>query len=70
MGAASYAPIAQLLHALPADEKDKLRKKLDIAYFVATEKLPFTAYPSICQLETQHGVDIFITHNSKTIGRI
>ena len=30
------------------DERAKLSKKFDIAYFVATEKLAFTKYPSIC----------------------
>ena len=50
MGVASYAPIAQALSKLPAEEKGKLRKKFDIAYFVATEKLPFTKYPGICEL--------------------
>ena len=40
LGVASYTPIAQALSKLPAEEKGKLRKKFNIANFVATEKLP------------------------------
>ena len=40
---ASYVQIVQSLSKLPAE--DKLRKKLDIAYFVAIKKLPFTKCP-------------------------
>ena len=38
LGVASYAPIAQAMSKLPAEEKGKLRKTFDIAYFVATER--------------------------------
>lgn len=37
LGAALYAPIAQLLQGLSVDEKAKLSKKLDISYFGGTE---------------------------------
>ena len=40
LGAAVYAPIVQSLQTLPDEERDKLKKKFDIAYFVATEHLP------------------------------
>ena len=44
-------PPLQALSKLPAEEKGEVRKKFDIAYFVATEKLPFTKYPGIYELE-------------------
>ena len=43
-GPSAYAPIAQLLHELPEDALVKLRIKIDLAYFVATEKLAFCKY--------------------------
>ena len=69
LGVASYAPIAQALSKLPEEEKGKLRKKFDSAYFVATEKLPFTKYPGICELEVRHGVDLGISYVNKSAGR-
>ena len=48
LGAAVYAPIVQSLQTLPDEERDKLKKKFDIAYFVATEHLAFTKYEKIC----------------------
>ena len=35
----SYAPIAKALSTLPGDEKERLQKEFDVAYFVAREKL-------------------------------
>ena len=69
MGVALYAPIAQALSKLPAEEKGKLRKKFDIAYFVATEKLLFMKYPGICELEARHGVDLGTSYVNKSAGR-
>ena len=51
-------PIANALHRLSDDEKAKLEIKFDIAYFIATENLPFTKYAGICALESKHGVDL------------
>ena len=69
LGVASYAPIAQALSKLPVEEKGRLRKKFDIAYFMATEKLPFTKYPAICELEARHGVELGISYLNKSAGR-
>ena len=41
-----YAPIAQSLHTLSDEELKKVRKKFDVAYFVATEQLAFRKYIS------------------------
>ena len=68
LGAASYVPIAQALSKLPAEERDRLKKKFDIAYFLATEKLAFTKYPSICELEAQHGVELGTSYLNKSAG--
>ena len=51
----TYAPIAQSLNVLSDDERDKLCKKFDIAYFVGIEKLSMTKYAKLCQLEMKHG---------------
>ena len=58
LGPSSYAPIAKALTVLPEGNKASLRVKFDIAHFVATEKLAFTKYPRICELEAHHGVDM------------
>ena len=42
LGLASYAPITKALNTLSEDERERLKVKFDIAYFVATEKLPYT----------------------------
>ena len=36
----------------------QLRHKFDIAYFTAIEKISFSKYPRLCELEARHGVDI------------
>ena len=69
LGAGSYAPIVQALSKLPAEERDRLKKKFDIANFVATEKLAFTKYPSICELEAQHGVELGTSYLNKSAGK-
>ena len=53
-----YAPIVQSLQTLPDEERDKLKKKFDIAYFVATEHPAFTKFEKICDLEVRHGVEL------------
>ena len=65
----SYAPIAKALTVLPEDAKETLRKKFDIAHFVATEKLAFSKYPSICELEAHHGVNIGSSYTNEVAGK-
>ena len=65
----SYAPIAKVLSTLPNDEKERLRKKFDIAYFVARDKLSFRKYPRICELEAKHGANLGTTYRTETAGR-
>ena len=64
---ASYAPIAKTFNTLPEDERKRLNVKFD--YFVATEKLAFTKYPKICDLEARHGVRVGTTYRSDMAGK-
>ena len=66
---ASYAPIAKAFNTLPEDERERLKVKFDIAYFVATEKLAFTKYPKICDIEARHGVRVGTTYRSDMAGK-
>ena len=65
----SYAPIARALHKLSNEERARLRRKFDIAYFVATEKLSFLKYSRICELEKKHGVDLGTSYVNEHAGR-
>ncbi len=67
-GLCSFAPIARTLSHLP-DEKEQLRRKFDIAYFVALEKLSFRKYPRLCELEACHGVAIGTTYTNEIGGK-
>ncbi|KAL5487067.1 hypothetical protein EMCRGX_G019626 [Ephydatia muelleri] len=57
-GPSTYAPIAKALHEIPDDGMAKLRVKFDIAHFIAVEKLSFSKYPALCELETRQGVKV------------
>ena len=63
------APIVSALHRLSDDEKAQLEKKFDIAHFVATEKLPFTKYASICALQSKHGLDLGSSYTNEVAGK-
>ena len=67
-GPSSYSAIARSLNRIENEDSERLRKKFDISYFVATEKLPFVKYPSICELEQRHGVDIGTTYENWKAG--
>ena len=60
LGPSFHAPIAKALHVLPEETKAHLRVKFDIhvhvAHFNATEKLAFTKYAALSELEAHHGV--------------
>ena len=55
-----YAPIARSLSrsSMDASTRDKTKRKFDVAYLIAKEKLPFTKMASICELEERHGVGL------------
>ena len=69
LGPCSYAPNAKAFSALSDDFKAKLRIKFDIAHFVATEKLAFTKYPRICELEAYHGVNVGRAYTNEPAGK-
>ena len=69
LGPSSYAPIAQAFNKLSDDERATLRVKFDIAYFLATENLPYTKYPKLCQLETRHGVRVGTSYVNENAGK-
>ena len=50
-GPSTYAPIVHVIERIPISKSAMLRHKFDIAYLVATEKLSYLKYPSICKLE-------------------
>ena len=65
----SYAPIAMAFDKLSEGERERLKVKFDIAYFVAMEKLAFTKYPKICELEARHGVNVGSMYRNDVSGR-
>ena len=62
----SNAPIVVALTSLSEDKKVRLRHKFDIAYWLAVEKIPFRKFPSVCDLEARHGVNIRTTYTTET----
>ena len=64
-----FSPITRSLNKLPSDERAKLRIKFDIAHFVATEKLPFTKYPKLCELQSHHGVSLGHSYTNDNAGK-
>ena len=69
LGPLSYAPIAQAFTKPSNDEREKVRVKFNIAYFMARENLPYTKYPRICELEARHGVSVGTSHVNETAGK-
>jgi len=65
----STAPIIVALTSLSEDEKVRLRHKFNIAYWLAVKKISFKKFPSICDLETRHGVSIGTTYTTETAAK-
>ena len=62
-----HSPIVDSLHTLSDEDREALKRKFDIAYFVATEKLPLAKYPKLCELEKRHAVHLghsYLNENS------
>ena len=64
-----YAPIAKALNDLPQSDKATLRVKFDIAYFIATQKLAFTNYPAMCELQEKHGVNVGTAYRNRNAAK-
>ena len=45
--------------------KDRLRKKFDICYVMAQERMAFKKYPALHTLEARHGVDLGEAYKTK-----
>ena len=58
-----------MLQKLSEGNRDHLRKKFDIAYFVANHKLAFNKYTAICNLESRHGVNIGTSYVNENAGK-
>ena len=54
------APIARCFAQASMDEatREKTKKKFDISYMIAKEKMAFTKMKPICELEERHGVSL------------
>ena len=50
-------------------DRKTLRVKFDIAHFVVTQRLAFTNYPALCQLESKHGVEVDTTYHNENAGK-
>ena len=68
-GEPSNSNVCTMLQTLSEDNKDRLRKKFEIAYFFANSKLAFSKYAAICKLETRHGVDIGTSYVNENAGK-
>ena len=65
----SFALIAAMLSTLHDEERETLRRKFDIAYFLAKEKLSFRKYPAVCELKARHGVNLGSAYKMETAGK-
>lgn len=61
----SYSSIARCLLRMDETVKDQLRKKFDICYVMAKEKVAFRKYPALYALETRHGVNLGEAYKTK-----
>ena len=55
-----YAPIARALTQQSMDERthERMKRKFEVAYLIAMEKLAMSKMKPLCELEELHGVDI------------
>ena len=62
-------PIVVALNSMSNEEKERIRHKFDIAYVLAMEKISFRKFPSFCELEARHGVNIGSSYTTETAAR-
>ena len=66
----SYAPIAQAFARPSDEEREKLRAKFDIAYFVGVEIFRSRNIRThICELEARHGVSVGTCYVNENAGK-
>ena len=54
---------------MSTDEKERIRNKIDIAYFMAIEQISFRKFLGMCELERRHGVNIGKNYTTETSAR-
>ena len=54
----SYTPIARTLLMLDKPERARMRRKFEECYLMAKEGIAFEKFPSLCELEARHEVDL------------
>ena len=54
----SYAPIAHALLMLDKPERARMRRKFEVYCLMAKEGIAFEKFPSLCELEAHHEVDL------------
>ena len=63
------APIIAAITSLSHKDRAELHKKFDIVFLLAKEKLSFHKYPSICELEERHDVQLGSTYRTEKAAR-
>ena len=51
-----YAPIARCMFTMDRVAEETIKRKFDLAYFMAKEGIAFNKMKALCQLEERHGV--------------
>ena len=64
-----YMPIVQSLSSISEQERQKLRIKFNIAYFIATEQLAYQKYPKLCELQTKLGMNLGSSYLNENAAR-
>ena len=62
----SYAPIAHALLMLDEPERARMRCKFDVCYLIAKEGIAFEKFPSLCEPEARHEVDLGRAYQTAT----
>lgn len=68
----SYSTIARsiILPSLDPAAKERIRKKIDISYFLAKENLPFTKFVAVHDLQERHGVDLGFSYKTRDYSNV
>jgi len=61
-------PIVMAFNSMSNEERERVRYEFDIAYVLAME-FSFHKFPSFCQLEARHGVNIGSSYTTETAAR-
>jgi len=59
-------PIVVAFNSMRNEERKRVRHKFDIVYVLAMEKISVHKFPSFCELEARHGVNIGSSYTTET----